>query len=541
MNIALLNDSEIDIEKLCFEYEVQGIDRKEIKNHLNDKYRRFSQKGDFRCVCCNERVKMVLSEEKVFFFRHFDKKSCSFSENHKTYKNQKESLEDKPKHRAGKAILRTYLEGICKLKNIIIKDGYGHRNTLSFVPDFILEFPNGQMWAIDYITGLKTDSKYAKSLAKRRDAYIKQQFTPIFLIDRYWMAYEHDINYVSIVEGELLCVKKSKQDYLWTEYISRMESHLIDVLFDNKPLNRSVKSIAYFAPHEREISIIRFLHEEEQQRKTKTLYKPITIPIDKALQFNSTYSDFIYSDEDEENYMEEWRKELEQEYNLRESMRKQQAAERKRKEERQKEEDRKKEEQRKREEDRKYRENLRIEEEERKKTEEKTMEYDGSIEDIPFIGRSERQMNSDLKREIASTTKDNNFKDSYQYKQMIRHMTKYFEQEDENRTESKEKKIISWRNERNSLIKRIPTWMLDELLNHYVNGEGYFINGRMKWKEIVLHSFDILYEGKLTTLQLLEMMKIEGIKFEQSDKVMLYPVNEYVRYIGRKLKREVTI
>lgn len=392
------------------------------------------------------------------------------------------------------------------------------------------------MWAIDYITGLKTDSKYAKSLAKRRDAYIKQQFTPIFLINRYWMAYEHDINYVSIVEGELLCVKKSKQDYLWTEYISRMESHLINVLFDNKPLNRSVKSIAYFAPHEREISIIRFLHEEEQQRKTKTLYKPITISMDKALQFNSTYSDFIYNDEDEENYMEEWKKELEQEYNLRESMRKQQATKRKREEERQKDEQRKREE-----EDRKYRENLRVQDEERKKTEEKTKDYDGSTEEIPFIGRSERQMESDLKKEIASFSKDNNFKNSYQYQQMIQHMTKYYEQEDEKETESKEKKIISRGNERINLIKRVPTWMLEELLNHYVNGEGYFINGPMKWKEVVLHSFDLLYEGKVTTLQLLEMMKAEGIKFEQSNKVMLYPVNEYVRYISRKLKREVSI
>jgi hypothetical protein len=214
MNVALLNDYEIDIESLGIELEEQGYERSEVKKQLNDRYRRFSQKGDFRCVCCDERVKMVLSEDKVFFFRHYDKEKCSYSENHKTYQSQKENLEDAPKHRAGKAILRTYLEETCKINNIRLIDGYRFKSTLSFVPDFIFEFPNGKRWAVDYLTGLKNDRKYANSLNRRRQTYIQNHFTPIFLFDSYWLAYEPEINHVSLVEGELLCVGQSKQDYV---------------------------------------------------------------------------------------------------------------------------------------------------------------------------------------------------------------------------------------------------------------------------------------------------------------------------------------
>ncbi len=252
MNVALLNHYEIDIEREGIELEEAGYERNAVIEQLYKRYRGASKKGDFRCVCCDERVKMVLSDNKVFFFSHYDKDRCSYSENHKTYKSQK-SLEDAPKHRAGKAILRTYLEGTCKTNVIRMTDGYRFKSTLSYVPDFILEFPSGQRWAIDYLTGLKNDKKYANSLHKRKNTYIEHHFTPIFLFDSYWLAYAPDISHVSLVDGELLCVGQTQLDNLWTDFIRGLDQKLKDVLLNNRPFNLQVKSMVYFAPHERKL------------------------------------------------------------------------------------------------------------------------------------------------------------------------------------------------------------------------------------------------------------------------------------------------
>ncbi|MEH7111573.1 hypothetical protein V7124_04215 [Neobacillus niacini] len=409
MNVALLNDYEIDIERLGIELEEQGYERYEVKKQLDDRYRRFSQKGDFRCVCCDEQVEMVLSEDKVFFFRHSDKEKCSYSENHKTYKSQKEKLENAPKHRAGKAILRTYLEGTCKTNDIRLTDGYRFKSTLTFVPDFILEFSNGQRWAIDYLTGLKTDRKYANSLNKRRHTYIQHHFTPIFLFDSYWLAYEPEIHHVSLVDGELLCVSQTKQDYLWTDFICGLDSNLKNALLNNRPFKLQVKSMAYFAPHEREINIIRFLQENENLRKTRTVYKPIKVPLEKALTINHEQSDFIYTNEKEDGYREEFKRELEQMYQQQENQRKQQELERARKEE----------------EERKQIEFYRAwEEEQKKKATQNTRDYYDSTADVPFTGRTKHQMDADLKRDMKSLQRKNHSNNSYL--QAIQHMSKYY-------------------------------------------------------------------------------------------------------------------
>lgn len=534
MNIALLNEQEIDIEKLSGQLEEDGLERHEIKKKLNDHYRRFSQKGDFRCVSCKERVEMVLTEDKVFHFRHYDKEKCTYSENHKTYKTQRENIEDLPKHRAGKAILQTYLEGTCITKNIRVMDGYRFKNALSFVPDFILEFPNGQTWAIDYLTGLKNDLKYANSLKKRRNTYIQHGFTPIFLFDSYWLAYEPEIYYVSLVEGELLCVKETNQDYKWTNFISGLEANLKNILLNDHSFHLQVKSMVYFSPHEREINIIRFLQDHDNPRKTRTVYNPIKIPLEKALMINQEQSDFIYSDENEDEYRKELKKQLEQVFQQQENLRKQQAQERARKEA----------------EERAQREFARAQEEERKKrAAQSKKDYDDRTSEISFTGRSQKQMDADLKREIAALQRKN--KNSFWYKQMIQDMLKSYEGEGDVRqnlqTEvdapinEERKALASSTNDltweaKNNLLKNLPSWKVNELLNHYINGEAYFIGGKRKWKEVLLNVFELIYQNKITIPEVLQKIKAEGIEFSQPEQTMSHPIREYIEYISKKVK-----
>jgi hypothetical protein len=541
MNVALLNEYEIDIERLGIELEEQGYERNEVKKQLNDRYRRFSQKGDFRCVCCDERVEMVLSEEKVFFFRHYDKEKCSYSENHRTYKSQKENLEDAPKHRAGKAILRTYLEGICKTNNIRLSDGYRFRSTLSFVPDFILEFSNGQRWAIDYFTGLKNDRKYANSLNRRRQSYIQKQFTPIFLFDSYWLAYEPEINHVSLVDGEILCISQTKQDYLWTGFISELEPNLKNALLNNRPFNLQVKSMAYFAPHEREINITRFLQENENPKKTRTVYKPIRIPLEKALKINQEQSDFIYTTENESEYREEFKRQLELIYQQKETILKQQDLERARREE----------------EEREQRELTKAREEALKeRATQKTRDNYDSTPGVLFTGRSQQQMDSDLKRDMESLQRKNLSKKPYWYKQMVQHISKQHGVNDEvnNNAHSIDRDSIKeamtspaslephqfWETQ-DSVESRLSKWKVNEILNHYVNGEAYFTGDPRRWKEIVLNSLELIYYNKITIKQLLKKIKGQGIEFKQSERIMSYPIEEYIQFISKKVKRDIKI
>ncbi|MFT8323272.1 MAG: hypothetical protein ABF649_20610 [Bacillus sp. (in: firmicutes)] len=523
MNVALLNDYDIDIEKEAQALVSQGHDREYVKKQLNERYRKFSRKGAFRCVCCNERVEMVLVQDKTYHFRHSDKEGCSYSNNQQTYTRQKESVEDMPKHRAGKAILRTYLEGVCKLNDIRLTDGYRFKSTLSFVPDFILEFPNGQRWAIDYLTGLKHNKKYANSLQKRKDSYKKHHFVPIFLVDSYWLAYESTINHVSLVEGELLCISQTEQDGLWTDYINNLESNLKNALFNNRPYKLQVKSIPYINPHEREIHIIRFLQEINHPTRTRTVCKPIKIPLEQALAINDNHCDFTYTSRNEDAYREALKNQLTSIYQeqLQDELirKKQQEVERIQKEEAEK----------------KQRELSREKEEKlQQEAAQRARQTEEDIKGTPFKGRSKWQMDQELKSDMRALHSKESSKNSSWYRETVKHMLKSSEEESGikqlNMEEGHHKKI------EHTISSKMPAWKEKELLYHSVSGEAYFSGSPEQWKRIILDSYNHIYTNKISAIQLLQKIKDKGIKWDQPEKIMLLPVKEYMNYISMKMK-----
>jgi hypothetical protein len=525
MNVALLNDYEIDIDRVSKELEEMGYKRSEVKNQLNERYRRFSQKGNFRCICCDERVEMVLANDKAFHFRHYDKERCAYSENYKTYTNQKESLEDAPKHRAGKAIIRTYLEGTCKTNDIKFSDGYYYKDVLSFVPDFILEFPSGQRWAIDYITGLKNDRKYANSLDKRRNTYVQNDFIPIFLFDSYWLAYEPDIHHISLVDGEILFVGHTTQDDLWTEFIEGLDPTLKNILFNSRSYSHQVKSMTYIAPHEREIKIIRFLHEKFDPKKTRTLVKPISLPFEQALAIKNDQTSFSYLSQEEDVYREELRRQLEEISQEEERIRNQRELERRKREE----------------EVERQKELARVLGEERKKQQDvqRTNEYIDYTKSVPFTGRTQQQMNADMRREMEFLDRRNSAKEPYWYRQVVQHMTKYYNSEYENQqTKVDPAPVVE---PKNNIASKLPDWKLDEILNHYVNGEAYFTGESRKWKEVVLNSYELIHTGRISIPQLLQKIQDQGIECKQPEKIMAYPIREYLEFIGKKVKKDVLL
>jgi hypothetical protein len=66
---------------------------------------------------------------------------------------------------------------------IEVQDGYQYRKTLKYFPDFIIQLQNDEVWAIDYLTGVKKDERYGKHISNRFAHYKANNLKPYFFID----------------------------------------------------------------------------------------------------------------------------------------------------------------------------------------------------------------------------------------------------------------------------------------------------------------------------------------------------------------------
>lgn len=157
MEAALLHGEVFNIESLRKKLEEQNLQREEIIKYMDANYRNFSKKHSFICLCCQTPVTMNLTKDegRPFFFRHMDGSECAYSENTKAYDTQISTHENKRKKDVGLTVFRDILEGQLKPLGVVIERGYLYKKKLSFVPDFILTFPNSdQLWVVDYFTAM---------------------------------------------------------------------------------------------------------------------------------------------------------------------------------------------------------------------------------------------------------------------------------------------------------------------------------------------------------------------------------------------------
>lgn len=163
-------------------------------------------------------------------------------------------------------------------------------------------------------------------------------------------------------------------------------------------------------------------------------------------------------------------------------------------------------------------------------------------------------MDADLKRDMEYLQRKTS-SDKW-HKQMIQHFSEKYGVDDDDEIEKDLQSVenaplnvirvasVTLENERPWVVKsnitsRLPNWKVDEILNHYVNGEAYFIGDQRKWKEIVLNSFELIYHDKISIPQLLQKIKEQGIEFKQSQKIMSYPIKEYLQFISKKIKKDI--
>lgn len=74
------------------------------------------------------------------------------------------------------------------------------------------------------------------------------------------------------------------------------------------------------------------------------------------------------------------------------------------------------------------------------------------------------------------------------------------------------------------------------ILNTRIPGESYITTSPRVWKKFVLYHFNQIARGELTADELLNKMEASGIVFNQSKKLVIYPVIECLERISRIAK-----
>ncbi|WP_050179724.1 hypothetical protein [Domibacillus robiginosus] len=125
MEEAYLHGDIFHIEKKRREVEPLFKNCHDVKKWFNDRYRVFSEKSAFTCLCCSSPVNMNLTEVegRPFYFKHIDGGECSYSGNARTYQDHVSKYESRPVKDIGLTVFREILEGqlensVLSLKNL---------------------------------------------------------------------------------------------------------------------------------------------------------------------------------------------------------------------------------------------------------------------------------------------------------------------------------------------------------------------------------------------------------------------------------------
>lgn len=206
--------------------------------------------------------------------------------------------------------MRAYLEGQLKLQGVTVEDGYMYRTLLKIVPDFILTFPDGRQWAVDYVTGKKQDDSYRNYINKRVSTYKEFGFEPYFYIDSSWIAEHPDNSMITLYLAENQMRVSSSKDQMWTNFIQEYydsfgEEFVHRNIFGTSSIKRldadlKIYSLAYVDPNEGIAWIQRLIPYSKKfayhvHRSTLTLEQVTTLSADTQ--------EFLWWDDNEDSIM----------------------------------------------------------------------------------------------------------------------------------------------------------------------------------------------------------------------------------------------
>jgi hypothetical protein len=507
---ARLLESNINIEEERQQLLESGYNWNSIKKYLNERYRVHSNKRNFICHCCNNPVIMVLSEDRTCHFRHEDEEDCAGSKNYGQYQRQKSAdKENIPSHVVGKRIIRTYLEGQLTPYGVIVKDGFSYKKILKSVPDFILSFPNGQEWSIDYITGLKANDSYLNSINTRIDHYKGEGFIPYFFISKEWLKKEDA--FLSLCKSELGMMRKTDFDEVWQAYFTKWrhddDGHFITE-FIGYPLEPfDVQSLMYLDVDARQALISRVIPFSSNgiDNWGYQVGETLNLSMEKMFTLNEDQNDFLFEHPNEEQiiidvhskflaFVQKRKLEIQQEEKRIVALRKQ-------------------EEQRRRHQDNDpsdYRGSMYLTEEEKQGSQ--------NSNDV----RSKEQLDRDLKLRMEKL-------------ELGLNPDRYYPPSEMQRVRRERNKIVAEQNKEDKAKQA----MRDAVMNKRVSGENYFKSPGTDWRNSIIRHYNKVYRQEITVEQLCDLMLNEGIEVNQNKKLMQYPVTELLEFIGKMLKHDI--
>ena len=228
-------------------------------------------------------------------------------------------MENKSNKDIGLTIFREILEGELKPFDVEIERGFSYKKKLSFIPDFIIKFPNSETrWAIDYFTAINQDlnsGSYACHLSKRMKTYKEEGFKPFSFVDYSWLSFLDETNKGTLLTAETCVTRKTHEDDQWDTFLEgNLQGALLD--FFNIDTGATVRefdtrNITYVDIFNRKCTIVRFLPIFQHDRNI-TFYKLSSseISLDRALSVNADQNHFVLSKENEDERRNDFLKEL---------------------------------------------------------------------------------------------------------------------------------------------------------------------------------------------------------------------------------------
>jgi hypothetical protein len=527
LDSAYLHNSIFNIEMKRRELEQQNLKRHEIVHRFESKYRVFSRKSAFTCLCCNKPVNMNLTKDegRPFYFKHNDESECSYSENTKTYDKHVAKLEDKPKKEIGLTIFREILEGELKPFNVEIERGYHYKKKLSFIPDFIIKFPNSEeKWAIDYFTAVDqglTSGSYARHLSKRMNIYKEEGFKPFSFVDYSWLSFLEETNKGTLLTAETYVTSKTHEDNLWDAFLEgNLQGELLDFFIkgiESAVSEFNVRNIAYVDVNNRLCRIFRFLPIGQHDRNI-SFYKLSSsdIPLSQALSVNSEQNHFVLSKENEDDRRNDFLKELIEKKLQFELIQK-----------RLKEEE---------ERVRREQERLKLEEKEQRErlqaAKQANLKQGKRLEDIEDELVKKEMEERARKAALRPIGVDPNQR-SYRNPSKSQYSGFLYQQHSPESNHEKPE---------DSLDKKKKDKVRDLLLSQPITGELYIDGDKKSWRIVILKWINENQYGNSLVVSLQKIisdMKRAGVSFNQNDKLNKYPIKNFLEFYEKTMKTEL--
>ncbi|WP_052947923.1 hypothetical protein [Aneurinibacillus tyrosinisolvens] len=498
MESAKLVDEMIHIEEEKQKLVIKGLTWEEIKEKLTKEYRGHSDKRALQCSCCESPLIMVLNK-KTCHFKHESKEICAGDVNYKAYVGQRKNQEHPTKHLVGKMILRTYLEGQMKPYGVKVVDGYTYNRILKRIPDFVLLFPDGREWCIDYVTGLKESSTYLGLLEERLAQYKKQGFVPYFFIDHKWLTTSNE-NFLSLCTAEHRMLRETMFDRMWKSEFENLHQEeggeYLSKYTGRNLYPYDVKSLLYLNIDERIAYITRTIPIIGNPKWGYIVESPFLLSMERMFTLNDERSDFLFASMNETKVMEQTRHKFkvfvketkEQEEKKRQQQRADQQS---------------------------------IDVREREKTVPRSQIYPSYLEKRQDM-RTPEKMNEDLKRRMLLLELGLNPDRHYTSVEIARIQREKTLKENKQHKSEKERQK-----------------MREEVMKRKIDGESYFTSSKEEWRSFVIANYNKIHRGEMTVEQLCDLMLKNEIGFNQSKKIMEYPVGELIKYIAKQLNHKL--